>query len=345
MTQLNTMMAALRSAESGSYDGAYDQVRIDPITGVKLLGAYGVPASKWSAWAEFAGAPGASWSSPLSQDFVAGHVLSFLFRRYGSWEIAMAAWYGGTVSGDRIAGRGYQGLDSIQNKDLRDSVRTAITRANAAPADLPMREPIIQHVAAHGWVFPVAGKYDKFTDSYGYQRTESQIAAGRRPTHRGIDIHAAAGTPLVSPVPGVVESAGWSDVGGNYVTIRGNDGYRYYFAHMANPASVATSDPVRAGEVVGAVGNSGNAQDTEPHLHMEMKQLNDMSYTNPYPYLQAALEQGGMNQAGSAYADIQPGNRIAEMMGGLVESLSTTIAGGERVDYRQISEQEGNEPL
>lgn len=85
-------------------------------------------------------------------------------------------------------------------------------------------------------------------------------------THGGypaIDIFAPAGTPIYAPVDGVSQP-GQFRLGGNATTLRGADGRWYYFAHARDPMR---GGAVRRGEIIGYVGNSGNARDTASHLH------------------------------------------------------------------------------
>ena len=89
--------------------------------------------------------------------------------------------------------------------------------------------------------------------------------AGRR-LHEGIDIFAAAGTPVVAVRPGVARP-GTNRLGGNVVWLQeGGSRRSFYYAHLARAAFDAPTRVV-AGQVVGYVGNTGNARTTTPHLH------------------------------------------------------------------------------
>jgi murein DD-endopeptidase MepM/ murein hydrolase activator NlpD len=87
------------------------------------------------------------------------------------------------------------------------------------------------------------------------------------------------GAAIVAPLDGVVlqqhprsslPGAGVSDKGGNYVWIRGVDGYDYYFAHMGSRVLVTPGQRVVAGQQLGILGDSGNAHG-RPHLHFAVK--------------------------------------------------------------------------
>jgi murein DD-endopeptidase MepM/ murein hydrolase activator NlpD len=92
--------------------------------------------------------------------------------------------------------------------------------------------------------------------------------------HEGVDIHAKFNTPIVSAVGGTVTKAGWNgNEGGWAVTVRGTDGKLYYYAHMDRMPSVKVNQTVNAGDMVGFVGDSGNATGT-PHLHFGIRDAN-----------------------------------------------------------------------
>lgn len=85
-------------------------------------------------------------------------------------------------------------------------------------------------------------------------------------THGGypaVDIFAPAGTPIYAPVDGVSSPATYS-LGGNATTLRGADGRWYYFAHAQRPM---VGGQVKKGQIIGYVGNTGNAKNTPSHLH------------------------------------------------------------------------------
>ena len=90
---------------------------------------------------------------------------------------------------------------------------------------------------------------------------------GGRRAHRGVDIFAARGTPVLAATDGWVTRVETTRVGGNVVWMQplfGN--MRVYYAHL-HEQWVKPGDFVLAGEPLGAVGNTGNAVTTPPHLH------------------------------------------------------------------------------
>lgn len=116
--------------------------------------------------------------------------------------------------------------------------------------------------------FPVSGHDTAAIKSfYGADRD------GGRRRHKGVDIFAARHTPLVAVTDGCVTSTRGNKLGGNVVWLRSNAslsktflGPTYYYAHLES-VTVSRGDCIAAGDVVGTVGNSGNARNTPPHLH------------------------------------------------------------------------------
>ena len=89
---------------------------------------------------------------------------------------------------------------------------------------------------------------------------------GQSVVHKGIDIFASRGTPVVAAGPGMVLYAGQWGAGGNVVVALGPDLCLHYYAHLEAIRTQAGSMVAR-GEVLGTVGNTGNAVSTPPHLH------------------------------------------------------------------------------
>jgi murein DD-endopeptidase MepM/ murein hydrolase activator NlpD len=106
--------------------------------------------------------------------------------------------------------------------------------------------------------------------------------AGRR-EHEGIDIFAARNTPVIAVVDGTAQP-GVNALGGNVVWLRGRGERRsFYYAHLTRPAFEAMKT-VAAGEIVGYVGNTGNARSTAPHLHFG---IYEGGAIDPLPFLRA----------------------------------------------------------
>lgn len=119
-----------------------------------------------------------------------------------------------------------------------------------------------------------AGKWD-VSNGFGAPRD------GQR-THAGNDVFAKRGTPVVAVVDGTVRTVTGGRAGFGFY-LDGVDGVTYYGAHM-NELKVVNGQTVKRGDVIGTVGNTGNAAGTPPHLHFEVKPGGGVSI-DPYPLL------------------------------------------------------------
>jgi len=95
--------------------------------------------------------------------------------------------------------------------------------------------------------------------------------SGRR-THAGLDLYAPIGEPVLAVRSGLVASAKQNRGMGKYVIIRHRDGTVTLYGHLSK-ISVSKGNIVQQGEIVGAVGKTGNARHAgiQPHLHFEVK--------------------------------------------------------------------------
>jgi murein DD-endopeptidase MepM/ murein hydrolase activator NlpD len=134
-----------------------------------------------------------------------------------------------------------------------------------------------------GYVFPVYGP-SSFTDTF-------KAARAGVSWHHGEDIFAPLGTPLLAVADGTIFSVGWNDLGGYRLWLRDRQGNQFYYAHLSAFSSLARNgNEVHAGDVVGFMGNTGDAQSTPYHLHFEIHPvaLLPLGYdgvVRAYPYL------------------------------------------------------------
>jgi hypothetical protein len=113
--------------------------------------------------------------------------------------------------------------------------------------------------------------------------------------HKGIDIFAPKGTPLVSCVNGIVNSIGnerTNPTGGNSVNILGDDNKNYYYAHLDSVNNdLMVGNKITKGTFIGTVGSSGNAKGKHPHLHFSIyKGSYSSGSIDPWPFLRDSLE-------------------------------------------------------
>ncbi len=105
-------------------------------------------------------------------------------------------------------------------------------------------------------------------------------ARGTSRSHEGIDIFAPRSTPVVAVADGVARRS-TNNLGGNVVWLRAA-GRTFYYAHLDDWA-IDDTTRVAAGDVLGYVGNTGNARTTPPHLHFG---IYDGSPLDPLPFVQ-----------------------------------------------------------
>ena len=152
---------------------------------------------------------------------------------------------------------------------------------------LPIPAGLHPKLTAGGYVFPVYGPVS-FIDTFGAFRGD---VPGN--WHHGDDIFAPLGAPILACADGIVFSIGWNDVGGNRLWLRDAQGNEFYYAHLSAFSPLAKNGlHVKAGEVLGFVGNTGDASGTPTHLHFEIHpaSLIFMGYdgaVDPTLYLQA----------------------------------------------------------
>jgi murein DD-endopeptidase MepM/ murein hydrolase activator NlpD len=194
--------------------------------------------------------------------------------------------------GFAAANQTYSALKSQVNK-LKADIQKA--DASAAAAAATARRRALQRMtsstsrtwnnSSNGTIqpppftFPVRGAHS-YIDTWGAPRP-----GGR--THKGTDIFAARNTPLVACASGTIVSVFPYSVGiaGVSVSIRGNNGYGYFYCHLDHVESgIHSGMSVTAGQVIGYCGNTGNARREACHLHFQIEPGGGAP-VNPYPTL------------------------------------------------------------
>jgi Peptidase family M23 len=136
-----------------------------------------------------------------------------------------------------------------------------------------------------GYVFPVHGPVG-WGDTFGAPRPDTPGG-----WHHGDDIFAPLGAPVLAVAHGVVFSVGWEKVGGRRLWLRDDRGNEFYYAHLSAYSPLAVNGAiVDAGDVLGLVGDSGDAEGAPYHLHFEVHPVGmlDRGYdgaVNPTSYL------------------------------------------------------------
>ena len=129
------------------------------------------------------------------------------------------------------------------------------------------------------YLFPVWGKENNAVKSFwGASRD------GGRRSHEGVDVFADRGTPVVATTDGFISRTGNYGLGGKQVWLKdGLFGHSLYYAHL-DSIIAKRAQRVEAGDTLGLVGNTGNAQTTPPHLHFGIYTRDGA--VNPYPFIQ-----------------------------------------------------------
>jgi murein DD-endopeptidase MepM/ murein hydrolase activator NlpD len=164
------------------------------------------------------------------------------------------------------------------------------SRANNTSALLTALQPLVNHgmpkadAAVLGFGrFPVAGAAN-FTDDWLNPRFTPVFHL-----HEGTDIFAAMGTPVRAPVDGVVRHSS-GGAGGTSAYVRTAEGHEVYLAHLSGYSDIKPGQSVKVGDVIGFVGDTGNAAGRAAHLHFEIHPRGK-GPVNPKPYLDQWLAQ------------------------------------------------------
>lgn len=169
---------------------------------------------------------------------------------------------------------------------------------------------------ADGYVFPVFGEVT-FGNDYGAPRAVTGW-------HHGNDIFGAQGLPILAVADGVLSKVGVNSLGGNRLWLTDRYGNAYYYAHLSGYAQgVAEGGRVKAGEVIGFLGNTGQAITTPPHLHFEIHPAGADSI-DPFAYLSAWKQRSSLPLA------------IPEAS---ISASTVPVSGSLIVSFRQASDQ------
>ena len=264
--------------------------------GQKVTGATSVPLADWGTLTTVSG--GASGTPATGYH---GSVTSL--------EIRLTADHGGLPAGTTVlVGYAEVAAQAAPPEAPAQIPRPVLGKGgpkSLAPEPIPGLPPIRQpprvtpKLTAGGYVFPVYGP-SSFTDTFGAARGD--ISSG---WHHGDDIFAPLGAPLLAVASGTVFSVGWNKVGGNRLWLRDGQGNLFYYAHLSAFSPLAQNGAhVNAGDVVGFVGNTGDAEGTPCHLHFEIHPVgllglgydgavDPTSYLNAWQHLQDVSFAGG----------------------------------------------------
>jgi murein DD-endopeptidase MepM/ murein hydrolase activator NlpD len=182
---------------------------------------------------------------------------------------------GGGGGGGGGAGGGSAGASSSDDSSYGGGSTAASFRPGRMRSP---RKPAGELLSFPGAVFPVDGDV-WYGDDFGAPRA---VGGG----HTGNDIFARMGTPVVAVQSGVVTEIRYRSLGGNSFHLTNDAGDYFYYAHLLRyAAGIEEGTYVEAGQVLGYVGNTGNAITTPPHLHFEIHPGGGAPI-DPHPYLE-----------------------------------------------------------
>ncbi|HEY6961232.1 MAG TPA: M23 family metallopeptidase [Gaiellaceae bacterium] len=207
------------------------------------------------------------------------------------------------------------------------------TTTDAASGDAPRLRPhggqdtklgplkVHPKLTAGHYVFPVYGP-TSYVDTFGASRSDVSF-------HHGDDIFGSLGQPLVACATGIVFSVGWNKIGGNRLWIVDQQGNQYYYAHLSAFSTAAVNGAhVKAGQVVGFMGNTGDAEGTPYHLHFEIHPVSFLylgydGAVDPTPYLDAWKHQKDLPfPIAGGWAPAVPGGPAAPEPGAILLGMS-----------------------
>lgn len=168
---------------------------------------------------------------------------------------------------------------------------------HSSSTDLTAEELAIEGIWQDIVYFPIPMSADEgvpfitYTDTWGAERTY-----GGERLHEGTDLMATVDEPGLYPVlsisDGVVTNKGWLEKGGYRIGITSEHGGYFYYAHLDSYADVNLGDTVKAGQLLGYMGDSGYGEEGTTgmfasHLHLGIYITLDGVETaiNPYPFL------------------------------------------------------------
>jgi len=130
--------------------------------------------------------------------------------------------------------------------------------------------------------YPVSGNKTRAGSFWGDDRD------GGKRLHEGVDLFAPKRTPVIAAADGYVTGVREGGLGGKVVWLRpAGKNYTLYYAHL-DEQSVQEGQEVKKGDVLGLVGNTGNAQNTPSHLHFGI--YTNAGAVNPYPFIDPAVK-------------------------------------------------------
>ncbi len=323
-----------RASAGTGYSGAGGNANGSSVTNLKVGGqpvADGVSKLALGDWGQLTiGTQGADRSAPPGTEGYRGFVTEL--------DVRLTADHGGLPASSEIQ-IGYAEAAAQTAPPVSVTVTTTTTDTvpttdeNPSAGDAPRLRPkqggpqesvpLMLHpkLTAGRYVFPVYGA-SSYIDTYGAARSDVTY-------HHGDDIFGQLGQPLIAVADGTVFSVGWNKVGGNRLWILDQQGNQFYYAHLSAFSTAATNGAhVKAGQVVGFMGNTGDAEGTPVHLHFEVHPVSLLylgydGAVDPTPYLDAWKHQQDLPfPIAAGWAPAVPGGPSAPEPGAILLGMN-----------------------
>lgn len=192
-------------------------------------------------------------------------------------------------------GEAIEGLKAIKNLDKDKNVSYIQKEYKTAYETLLASNQAVWSDVKY-FPVPLSSRDEDLTVNYENSWKFERTFGGKR-YHEGCDIMSSENTrgvyPIISMCDGVVEKKGWLPKGGYRLGIRGNSGAYFYYAHLESYADIEEGDFVKAGQLLGFMGDSGYGEEGTTgqfavHLHVGIyirTEHNEELSVNPYPVL------------------------------------------------------------
>lgn len=186
----------------------------------------------------------------------------------------------------------FEAVDSIEQNFI---FNYATIKKNYNSKEADRAYTLLNNIINEIKVFPIKENNNEYSysDSWGAERNY-----GGKRIHKGTDIfdreNINSRLKIVSMTDGIVEKLGWNEKGGYRVGIRSNNGNYYYYAHLDSFADIQVNSSVKAGDVLGYMGNTGYGKEGTRnkfpvHLHLGINPVTEYTnkefWINPYPFL------------------------------------------------------------
>jgi len=165
-------------------------------------------------------------------------------------------------------------VQKIYTKELNIAETKEIAEISSQIVSEVKEQKKIEEATISGIYLAVNPVQGRISSRYGARE------AVRNHTHQGLDIAATTGTPIKAVADGTVSYSGIMGGYGYLIIIDHGNGIKTYYGHCSK-LYVKVGKKVKAGDVIAAVGSTGNS--TGPHLHFEIRQ--NGKYVNPQKYL------------------------------------------------------------